>query len=188
MMAVQDEMREICVKRASQVEEKKARINEKLEHFFSKEDSRIQEVVKLVKESIDDTNKGPEEIMALTCRAKSALIKSQFYALSEADSFDLIDLIVLKEMSLKFINFEERKPIISSSSFTKEGEPCLSFSFFNEFETDILNGTALEMKVTIELRSKDHKGNIKRYAKKCTFEIVTLFIFVKSFYRAQHMI
>ena len=88
--------------------------------------------MKLVKEKIG--SKDPEEVEELTRKARLTLLRNQRYALEAADLYEDCGLRVVKEASLEFIDFEERKPRSFVPSFTEKGELSLSFAFFDEDE------------------------------------------------------
>ena len=180
MTTAQEELTEICAKRRNEAEELYSRINGELEDPFAQEDARIQEVVKVVKENID--SKDPEELKALTRKARLTLLKNQKYSLVKIDSRDNYDLKVIKEASLKPIDFEERKPMNLVPSFTKQGELSVSFGFFDEDEVEVLKEVCFQFKVEVEVWEKGHEeGTSRTFAKELTLGNNGLVCFMGSF-------
>ena len=161
MTAAQEKLDEICKKRRWKSERLEKRINGKLEEIFKAEDARIQSVVKVVKENIDSED--PEEVKELTRKAKLTLLRNQKYSLWNPSEWarkhpcDNFDLTVEREWSLKFIDFEERKPTNLVPSFTKNGELSLSFAFFSEDEVDVLKGVDSPFEVEVKMWEKGHE-------------------------------
>ena len=168
MTAAQEKLTEICNKRRKEAEELEKRFNGKLEEAFKAEDTRIQEVVKLVKEKIGSEN--PEEVKELTRKAKLTLLKNQKYSLKEGDSLDSYDLKVGREAALEFIGFEERKLSNLIPSFTEKGELSLSFTFFDEDEVKALKEIDLPFEVEVKVWEKGHEeeGTSKTFTKELT--------------------
>ena len=148
--AARDKLTEICNGRRKSAGELETRVNGELEEVFKQEDARIQEVVKVVKERIN--SKDPEEVKALTRKARLTLLKNQRYALEDADLYEDCGLEVVKEVSLKHINFEERKPRSLIPSFTEKGELSLSFAFFDEDEAEVLKEVDSPFEVEMEVK------------------------------------
>ena len=146
--AAQDRVAEICKGRRKEREELEKRINEKLEKLFEEEDARIQSVVKMVEERIDSED--PEKVKKLTRKAQLTLLNNQKYSL-KSDSLDSYDLKVKKEASLKFIDFEERKPTNVVPLFTEKGKLSLSFTFFDEDETKVLKEIDSPFEVEVKM-------------------------------------
>ena len=165
--SVQEELVEICNKKRNEAGELGTRINGELEEVFKAEDTRIQEVVKVIKEKID--SKDPEEVEELARKARLTLFKNQKYSLRKEDSSDSYDLKVIKEASLKFIDFEERKPRSLIPSFTKKGEFSLSFTFFDEDEGEVLKEVDSPCKVEVKVWEKgNEEGTSKTLTKEHT--------------------
>ena len=165
--SVQDELVEICAKRRKEIEGIGERINSELEGPFTQEDARIQEVVKLVKEKIG--SKDPEEVKALARKARLALLRNQRYALEDADSYEDCGLRVVKEASLKVIDFGERKARSLIPSFTENGDLSLSFAFFDEDEVVVLKEVDIPCKVKVEVWGKGNEEDTSRtFTKKHT--------------------
>ena len=158
--SVQDELVKICAKRRKEIEEIGQRINSELEGPFTQEDARIQEVVKVVKEKVD--SKDPEEVKELTRKARLALLRNQRYTLKAADLYENCGLRVIKEASLKHINFEERKPRSFVPSFTEKGELSLSFAFFDEDEAEVLKEVDSPFEVEVKVWEKGHGEDTSR--------------------------
>ena len=144
MTAAQEKLMKICSRRRGKSERLEKRINGKLEEVFEAEDARIQRVVKMIKENIDSED--PEEVKELTRKAKLTLLRNQKYSLWNPSEWarkrpcDNFDLNAERGASLKFIDFEERKPTNMVHSFTRKGELSLSFAFFSEDEVEVLKG------------------------------------------------
>ena len=163
----QERLTEICNVRKKEADDLGTRINGKLEDPFKAEDARIQSVVKMVKENI--CSEDPEKVKELIMKAKLALVISQSYSLIEEDSLDKYDLGVERETSLKWFDFEERKPTKLSPSFTKNGGTLISFSFFSGEEVKVLKGVDLPFEMEVELWEKGHKERFsKLFTKKLT--------------------
>lgn len=163
--AIQNDFTKICTKRWSEADELKERINKELELDFTEEDTRIQEVVKMVRVNIHNEN--PDEIKAIETKVKLALLTTQKYAicdfgesddpddLENLDCLDYYDLSATKEASLKWIDFEERKPTNIAPSFTEKGEFSLSFAFFSDDEINVLRAaTNLSLELVIKIWDK----------------------------------
>ena len=91
----------------------------------------------------------------LTRKAKVTLLKKQKYSLWNPSEWarkhpcDNFDLKVEKEASMKFIDFEERKPTELVPSFTNKGE--LSFTFFNEDDVKALKDVDTPFEVEVKM-------------------------------------
>ena len=159
--ATQEKLDEICSRRRGKSVRLEKRINRKLEGVFKTEDARIQSVVKMVRENIDSED--PEEVKELARKAKLTLLKNQKYSLWSLPEWtrkhprDNLDLIVEKEASLKFIDFEERKPASVVPSFIEKGELSLSFTFFSEDELEALKGVDSSFGVEVKMWEKGHE-------------------------------
>ena len=160
MSDTQEELAEICSERRSEAVELERIVNERLEVLFSQEDARIQGVVKMVKENIDSEN--PDEIKELTRKAKLTLLMSQKYSLAEGESLDNYNFEVEKEVSLKSIDFEERRPMSLIPSFTEKGEFLLSFAFFDEDEVEVLKEVGSHFEAEVKVWEKGHEEDTSR--------------------------
>ena len=99
---------------------------------------------------------------ALTRKARSTLLRNQRYALEDAYLYEDCGLKVIKEASLKAIDFEKRKPRSLIPSFTEKGELSLSFAFFDEDEVMVLKGIDLPFKVEVKVWAKDLEEDTSR--------------------------
>ena len=162
----EEKLSEICKKRRGKSERLEKRINGKLEEVFKAEDARIQSVVKMIRENIDSED--PEEVKELARKAKLTLLRNQKYSLWNPSEWarkhpcDNFDLTVEREASLKFIDFEERKPTNLIPSFTEKGELSLSFAFFSEDEVDVLKELKPRFEVEVKVWEKGHEENTSR--------------------------
>lgn len=150
MIAAQNKLTEICSKKRMEINEVNNRINEKLERYFIQEDARIQGVVGLIRQSMDTGN--VEDIDELSIKAKAVLVlvqRYELYDISGGKQDSNYDLIITRDVSLKLINFEERKPSNFIISFTNRGGISFSFSFFSNNEIEVLKQYDLLMKLTI---------------------------------------
>ena len=163
VVPVRAELAEICGGKRREAEELERRVNGELEMLFTQEDERLQSVVKELKENLDGGS--PEEVEELVRKAKSALFRSQRYSLEKGDSFDRFDLRVIREASLKYVDFEERKPANLVPSFTENGKLSLSFAFFDADEVEFLKGLKLGAKAKVKVWEK---GNEKATSKMFT--------------------
>ena len=183
--SVQDVLVEICAKRRKEIEEIGQRINSELEGPFTQEDARIQEVVKVIKEKIN--SKDPEEVEALTRKARLTLLRNQRYAIEDADSYEDCGLRVVKEASLNHIDFEERKPRSLIPSFTEKGELSLSFAFFDEDEVEVLKEVDSPFEVEVKMWKKGHGEDTSRtLTKELTLGVANLFASGAHSRQAQH--
>ena len=179
---VQEKLTEICNKKRKEGGELETRINGKLEELFKEEDARIQAVVKEVKEKIGSSNF--EEAEELTRKARLTLLKNQKYSL-KVDLPAIYDLKVIKEASLKAIDFEERKLTNLIPLFTKKGEFSLSFTFFDEDEVEALKEVDSPFEVEVEVWEKDYKEDTSRtITKKLTLGSGGEPIFLRSTFTA----
>ena len=158
--AAQDRLDEICDKRKKEARKLEERINGKLEGLFNQEDKRVQSVVKVVKENIGIED--PEKVEELTRMVQLTLLKKQSYSLVEGDSLDSYGLEVVREASLKHINFEERKPTDFVPFLTKKGELGVSFTFFNGGEIKVLNDLGSSFKVDVKMWEKGREERTSR--------------------------
>ena len=166
--AAEEKLMEICNQIRKKAEELKERVNGKLEDVFKVEDARIQEVVKIVKEKIGSGN--PEEVKELAKKAKLTILRKQKYSL-KGNSLDNCDFRVEKEVSLKYIDLEERKPTILIPSFTKKWELSLSFTFFDGDEEEILKEVGSPFNVEVKMWEKGHEAETsKTLTKEFTFK------------------
>ena len=157
MTAAQGKVTEICNNRRRYSEGFERKINEKLEPLFSQEDARLQEVVSLLRKNVDSNN-SEEELREVARKAKEALFVNQKYSLSNlfgGHSLDDYDLSVAKEVSLKYIDFEGRKPTDFVVSSAVNGEVSFSFAFFSADELDVLRPLNLSLKVELSIWEKD---------------------------------
>ena len=154
------ELTRICNERRNGAEEMKKRINGKLEEVFKTEDARIQEDVKEVKENIG--SKDPEKAKELIKKVKFGNVLYKRYSLNKMDSLDKYDLGVGKEASLKFFEFEGRKPLILASSFTWNWDLSFSFMFFDEVEIKVLKEVNLLFQVEAKVFVKGHDERSSR--------------------------
>ena len=152
-MYVQDKLVEICNKKRREADGLETRVNGELEELFSREDARLQEAVKILKKNMENEN--PTDAKKLAKIAKTALINNQIYSLNEGDSCDKCKISVKKEISIKFVNFEKRKPTGFAARFTNKGELSISFSFFSEDEGDILKELNIPFRVVMNMWEKD---------------------------------
>ena len=157
MTAANEEIGGICAERRKEAEELRNKINEKLESLFTKEDSRIQELVKELREMI--YNGSPEELKELATKAKRALSTAQKYVFIKPSSFikgrlkDNYDLMAIEDTSLKHLDFEARKPTDFAASFTDGGEVSISFSFPSD-DAGILEELSILFNVRISVREE----------------------------------
>ena len=121
----------------------------------------------MVKEKID--SKDPEEVKELTRKARLALLMNQRYTIEEADLYEDCGLKVIKEASLKSIDFEERKPRSLIPSLTEKGEFSLSFTFFDEDEAEVLKEVDSELEVEVKVWEKGNgEGTLRILTKEHT--------------------
>ena len=166
MVAAQDRVVEICRKRREEADGAKERINGRLEELFSKEDARIQEVVKAVRGRLDSED--PYEAKELVTRAKITLVTRQKYSLKEPEtgfSLDGYDLVSTNEITLEHLDFVNRKPTYFKPSFTKDGEVSLSFTFLDEEEKEFLKRFNLPFSVVLKVWEKGHEDIAETYTK-----------------------
>ena len=116
--------------------------------------------MKVVKEKIG--SKDPEEVKALTRKAKLTLLKNQRYTLEDADLYEDCGLRVVKEAALEVIDFEGRKPRSLIPSFTEKGDLSLSFAFFDEDEVEVLKEIDSPSKVEVKVWEKGHGEGTSR--------------------------
>ena len=110
--------------------------------------------MKEITETIASNNH--DEVEELTKKAKLTLLRKQKYSL-KGDSLYNFDLKVEKEASLKFMDFEERKPTDLVPSFTEKGELSLSFTFFDEDEVEVLKDVDSPFEVEVKMWKKGHE-------------------------------
>ena len=161
MTTTQEKLVEICNERRKEGEELEKRVNGRLEEVFKAEVSRIQSVVKVVKENIDSEDH--DEVKGLARKAKLTLLKNQKYSLIENGSLGSYDLKVEREVSMKFIDFEERKPTNLIPSFTKKGELSVSFTFFSEAEVDVLKDVDSPFEVEVKMWEKGYEEETSKH-------------------------
>ena len=170
MAAAQDKITGVCAKRRSEAKEMGSRINGKLEQLFDQEDARVQEAVSRVREAI---NKGSSDgAKELATEAKATLVKSQVYSLrvpQKGHSIEDYDLSVEEEKSLKYIDFEDRKPTDFAASFNKRGEASITFAFFAEDEIKCLEPLGLPLLVVLSMWEKGKsEESARKYERKYT--------------------
>ena len=98
----------------------------------------------------------------LTRKARLTLLKNQRYALEDAGLYENCRLKVIKEASLKFIDFEERKARSLIPSFTEKGELSLSFAFFDEDEVEVLKDVDSPFEVEVKVWEKGYGESTSR--------------------------
>ena len=165
-VAAQEKIVGICNEKRGEADELEKKINSELELVFDKEDARLQRIVKEISECIGTAS--PDEFKGLALKAKAALVENQRYALDELSEWaterlsDNYNLVVAKEMSLKYFNFGERKPMEFAVSLTKKGELSLSFAFFDEDEVGVLKDVDLSLYVKVKVWGKDRGEDTSR--------------------------
>lgn len=158
---------EICNRRLTEAEEMGKRINSKLEQLYTKEDARIQEVLKLIK---DRDNKSLNEVKELITKGKLTLVIGQRYSVASPQkgcSLGDYGLVVTKDIHMEFINLEERKPEKFSAVLSERSGISLSFLFFNEDEINFLKPYSLLLKIVMRMQLKN--GNEKEEEEVKTF-------------------
>ena len=145
------------------------RVSCKLEEKFTLLDNCLQTVFNGLRSGDGD------EISKALQKAKAELLVTQSYEVVERNfdeneddhKFSISSLYDLKTerkvVSLKFIDFEKRKPTFSISSFTEKGELSISFSFFSEDEVEVLKevDTPFEVEVKMWERGQNEEGTSK---------------------------
>ena len=172
MISAQGRLLEICNKRREEAEEMKKRVNGKLGELFTKEDARLQGVLKEVREKIG--SESPSEVKEVMIKAKTTLITKSKYSLeNSADGLSLggYDLVVTEEVSLGWLCFEERKPTNFVPSFSNGDEVSLSFAFFDEEETMFLKPFNLPFKVEVMAWEKDNESATETHTREYSVSI-----------------
>ena len=166
--AAQTKLCEIRIKKQKEVDELYVRVNdEELGGPFTQEDARLQEVKAKLNEKSD--SKDPEEVKELIKIGRLALLTKQSYTLVKENSYLDYHINPEREVSLKSIDFEERKPRSLIPSFTKKGELSLSFAFFDEGEARVLKEFGLHFEVEMRVWEKGHgKDTSKTLTKELT--------------------
>ena len=153
-MRAEDKLAEMCNETRKKAEELGKRVNGELETVYSQEDARIQSVVKLVREKMEDGS--PEVLEEMIRKAKAVLCRKQTYSLRYPPNKHLLvnKLRVKREALLNIICFEERKPTDLITSFTDKGELSLSFPLFSEDEAKVLKDVDSPFKVEVKVWDK----------------------------------
>ena len=161
--ATQEKLMKICNERRKEADDLEERINGELEEAFIAEDLRIYNIVEEIQNNINSED--PDEVEALIRKAQLALLKNQRYTLSREGPQGNCALVVTEEASLESIDFEERKPIITTPSLTERREISLSFAFFSEDEVEVLRDARPHhaLNVGVELWEKDSECAPKAY-------------------------
>ena len=162
MTAAQDRLIVLCTEKCSRAEELTKEINEKLEPYFSQEDARIQKVVCKLRKKLGSSS--PDELERLTLKAKVALVTNQRYAIVQEQKCDSYELLVTKEISLKYIDFDKRKPQIQLRYSHAKEKTFLSFTFLSDRERELLKPLGITFNVNVEMWKKGfNESNPKRY-------------------------
>ena len=162
MATVMIQIEKVYNEERSEADELADTVNKKLEVPFTKEDARLQAIVKVMRESIwSEVPENGSGMNELTMKGKEGLITVQKYRLLESSPkgslCDRYDLIVEKEVSLKCIGFEERMPIITSISLLKNGGMYVFFTLFDELNDDtkkLLKPLILTFDVVVKIWEK----------------------------------
>ena len=156
MAKVRAELTEMYAKRRRDVKDFSDGINEQLEKVFTKEDGRLQEVVKAMRDKLEGGTK--EELESLSTKARTVLVVLQRYSLakksSESTLFDNYVLSVEQEKSLKYIGFAEKKPFNVVPKFAESGRIAFTFDLFAPQEVESLAPFALPLKATFAPQEK----------------------------------
>ena len=169
MTAAQDKLVVLCTEKCNKAEEMKKRINEKLEPYFSQEDARIQKVVSHLRKKIGNSGSNPDELELLTSEAKVALVTNQKYFIAKEKACDSYDLVVTKEVSLKYIDFNQRKPQIQLRYSQEKEKTFLSFTFLSDYERELLKPLGIKFNVRVEMWKKGYnESNPKTYLRDYT--------------------
>ena len=163
MISVMSNVEKVYNEERSEADEFVETVNKKLEVLFTKEDARIQAVVKVMRESI--WSEAPENgriAKELIMKAKEDFLTVQKYILLELSSpkgtlRDRYDLVVEKEVSLECIGLEEMMPVITSTSPTGKGGMYAFFTLFDEGDADmvrLLKSLNFTFEVTVKIWEK----------------------------------
>lgn len=172
--AAQDRLNEVCTEMRGEAEKLEKRVNKRLEEVFLREDARIQEIVKVVKES-SNSLANPDEMNSLIKRAKAALLSEQSYSLGSPSgerSLGSYDLIVTNEVTLECLDFERRNPTDLTASFTAQGDISLSFAFFgDDDEAEFLRKVDLSLGVVVDVweKGRNNKCFSKTFLREWSF-------------------
>ena len=168
MTSALETLNKICNNKRKEGEELGVCINERLESPFNQEDSRIQELLNTIRVNIGNTD--PAKAKELSIKAIRTLVENQKYEFTkQSRAYSLVDYTITPvfKPSLKFIEFEERKPENFTLSFTKEGMVLLSFTFFDDDEVEFLSPFNLSLSAVVEMWEKGNKeGTSKTLAKR----------------------
>ena len=118
MIAMVSDVEKVYNEKRSEADKLADTINKKLEVPFTKEDARLQAIVKAAREGIwSKTPKNERAANELIMKGKEGLLTIQRYKLLESSPkgslCDRYDLVVEKEVSLEFIGLEEMMPLIT---------------------------------------------------------------------------
>ena len=166
VVSAQDRLLEICNKRREEAEEMKKRVNGRLGELFTKEDARLQGVLKEVREKIGSDN--PGEVREAVAQAEAALITGLRYSLENPAnelSLDGYDLTATEEVFLECLGLESRKPANFVPSFSNNGELSLSFAFFSGEEAAFLKPLNLPFMVELTTWEKGNESAAETSAK-----------------------
>lgn len=167
---LQNQIAEICNKRREKIAEIKTKINEDFEAKFHREDARIQGILKIVKENIDNENVHETEI--IKAQAEMALVVNQKYSLTDLSTLvkavikDPYELKISKETSLESFNFEARKPLNLKVMYIDNGFISVSFSIFSNEEINALKHLDLKMDIELKIYEKGSEDDASNVYKK----------------------
>ena len=188
MVTAMSNVEKVYNEKRGEAEEFADGVNKKLEVLFTKEDARMQAIVKAVRKTIwSETPINEIDMKEVIMNGKEGLITVQKYSLLELSPpkgslCDRYDLAVEKEVSLKCIGLEEMMPVITSTSPTGKGGMYVFFTLFDEGEADavrLLRLLNLTFDVVVKIWEKgttEDSGETETLTIACGFEKTNQFL------------
>ena len=174
--AAQVKLHDFCEGLRARINEFEERVNRELEEKYTVEDNRLQTALNELSPDDDDG-----DVSKAIQKAKAELLVMQSYEVvvggldedNQKSKFSIKSMCELKTerklLSLKVIDFEERKARSLIPSFTKKGELSLSFAFFDEDEAEVLKEFDLHFEVEVIVWEKGHEEDTsKTFTKELT--------------------